>query len=82
MATQESARRGGRFSTSSSTVTGNGALACNDLCARSEDYSTAVGNGSWDDAHTFDPSNTGQRLGGEPSTLVQRAQHTSGSSNG
>ncbi len=70
MATQESTPGGGRFFTSSSTVAGNGASICNDLCAPSEDYSIATKNGSWDNAHTFDLSSRGERLGGKPSTLV------------
>jgi hypothetical protein len=40
MITEELALGGGRFSTSSSTVAGNGAPACNDSCAPSRDYST------------------------------------------
>jgi hypothetical protein len=82
MATPESAPRGGRFSTSGSTTVGNGALICNDLCVRGEDCSTIVGNGSWDNAHTSDPSSKGKRSGGKPSTLVQHRQCTGGSSGG
>jgi hypothetical protein len=48
MAIQELAPGSGRFSASDSSVAGNGASACNDPCAPGEDYSTAVGNGSWD----------------------------------
>jgi hypothetical protein len=70
MATQESAPRGGKFSASGSTVVGNGASACSDPCAPSKDYSTAVGNGSWNNAHTSDPSSKGERSGRKPSALV------------
>jgi hypothetical protein len=70
MATQELAPGGGKFSTSGSTATGNNASACNDPCALSGDYSTTIRNGSWDNAHTFDPCSKGERLGGEPNTLV------------
>jgi len=65
-------------SENSSTVVGNDISACNDLCAPSEDCSTAVRNGYWDNAHTSDPSNRGERLGEESSTLVQHAQHRVG----
>jgi hypothetical protein len=82
MATQESAPRGGRFSASSLIVVGNGTSACNGLCGAGGDCSTAIGNGSWNNAHTSDPSNKGERLGGEPSTLVQCALRTCGSSDG
>jgi len=82
MAIQESAPGGGRFSTSSSTTVGNGTSACNDLCALGKDYPTVVRNDSWDNAHTSDPSNMGERLDEEPNTLVQLTQHTVGSSNG
>ncbi len=61
------------FYASNSTTIGNGALTYNDLCALSDDCSTIVGSGSWDNAHTFDLSNRGKRLDVEPSTLVQRA---------
>jgi hypothetical protein len=46
------------------------------------DYSIATGNGSWDNAHIFDPFSKSERLGGEPSTLVQCAQRTGGSLDG
>jgi hypothetical protein len=82
MATQESTLGGGKFSASSSTVARNGTLACNNLCALGEDYSIATRNGSWDNAHTSNSSNMGERLGGEPSTLVQRAQRMGGSLDG
>jgi hypothetical protein len=82
MIIQESAQRGGRFFASGSIVTGNGALACNDPCVPCEDCSTVVRNGSWDNAHTSDPSNRGERLDEESNTLVQHAQCTGGSSNG
>jgi hypothetical protein len=81
MATLESAPRGGRFFTSSSTTVGNGTLACNNPCAPSRDCSIVVGKGSWDNVHTSDPSSKGKRLGGEPSTLVHCAQCTGGNSN-
>jgi hypothetical protein len=82
MAIQESAPGGGKFFASNSTTTKNGASTCNDLWAPSGDCSIVVGNGFWDNAHTSDPSSKGERLGVEPSTLVQCTQHTSGSSNG
>jgi hypothetical protein len=82
MVIQESALGRGRFSTSSLTAIGNGASACNDPCALGRDYSTAVGNGSWDNAHTSNLSSRGERLGGELSTLVQRTQHMGESSDG
>jgi hypothetical protein len=78
MAIQKSAPGGGRFFASNSTVVGNGALACNNPCSIGEDCSTVIGNGSWDNAHTSDLSSKGERLGGEPSTLVQRAQRMVG----
>ncbi len=62
MATQESALGGGMFFAFGSTVTGNDALACNDPCAPGEDYLIVVGNGSWDNANTSNPSNRGERL--------------------
>jgi hypothetical protein len=71
MATQELALRGGKFFASGSTTVGNHAWACNDPCVPGGDYPTAVGNGSWDNAHTSDRSSRGERLGREPSTLVQ-----------
>jgi hypothetical protein len=82
MVTQELTPGGGRFFASSSTAAGNNTSACNDPCTPSEDCSTATGNGSWDNTHTSDPSSKGERLGKELSTLVQRVQCTSGSSNG
>jgi hypothetical protein len=81
MVIQESAPGGGRFSTSSSTTTKNGASAYSALCVLGENFSTTVENGSWENAHTSDPSSRGERLGGKPSTLVQCAQCTGGSSN-
>jgi hypothetical protein len=45
----------------------------------SEDYSTAVRNNFWDNAHTSDLSSRGERLGREPNALVQHAQCTGGS---
>jgi len=82
MAIQESTLGGGRFSASNSTIVRNGASTYNDSCAPGENYSTVVGNGSSDNTHTFDLSTRDERLGGEPSTLVQRAQHMGGSSDG
>jgi hypothetical protein len=82
MVTQESALGGDRFSAFNSTVIGNGASAYNNSCAPDGDCSTAAGNNFWDNAHTFDSSNRGERLGGEPNTLMQRAQRAGGSSNG
>jgi hypothetical protein len=61
MVIQELAPRGARFSTSGSIVAGNDTPVCSDPCAPSEDFSTVAGNGSWDNAHTFDPSNRGER---------------------
>jgi hypothetical protein len=78
----QSAPRGGRFFASNLTIVGNDTLTCNDPCAPGGDYSTTVGNGSWDNTHTFDLSNKGKRLGREPSTLVQCAQRTNGSLRG
>jgi hypothetical protein len=82
MATQELAPKGGRFSTYGSTTTKSGALACSDLCAPGRDYSTTATNGSWDNAHTSDLSSRGERMGGEPSILVQCAQHKGGNLDG
>jgi hypothetical protein len=82
MATQESAPRGGRFSTSDSTIIGNGTSVCNDMCALGKDCSIITKNSSWDNAYTFDSSNRGERLSKEPNVLVQRAQRTSGSLDG
>jgi hypothetical protein len=79
MATQESAPGGGRFFTFGSTVVGNGALACSDPYVPGGDYLITAKNNSWDNAHTFDPSSRGEKLSGEPSILVQCAEHTSGS---
>jgi hypothetical protein len=70
MATQESAPRGGRFFAFGSTITKNDALVCNDLCAPGRDYLITYRNGSWDNAHTSNPSSKGERLGGKLSTLV------------
>jgi hypothetical protein len=46
MAIQKSTSRGGKFFTSSSTIIGNGASACNDPCVPSKDCSTIVRNNS------------------------------------
>jgi hypothetical protein len=72
MAIQELAPRGGKFFACGLTATGNGAFAYNDPCVLHGDCSTIVGNGSRDNAHTSNPSNRGERLGGELSTLLQR----------
>jgi len=53
---QESAPRSGKFSASGSITTGNNTSACNDPCALGKDYSTAIGNNSWVNAHTSDLS--------------------------
>jgi hypothetical protein len=82
MITQESTPRGGKFYVFDSTVVRNDASTCNYPCAPSEDYLTVVGNSSWDIAHTFDPSSRGERLGREPSALVQHTQHTGGNLDG
>jgi hypothetical protein len=82
MVIQELALEGGRFFASGSTAIRNDISACSDPCTPSGDYLTAVGNDFWDNAHTFDLSSRGERLGGEPSILVQHAQRTGGSSNG
>jgi hypothetical protein len=79
MATQKLTLGGGRFSTSNSTVVGNDTSTCIDSCAPGEDYLIAIGNGSWDNAHTSDPSNKGQRPGRELNALVQHAEHIGGS---
>jgi hypothetical protein len=76
MAIQESAPRGGRFSASGSTIVVNDALTFNALCAPDEDCSTAVGKGSWDNAHTSSLSSRGERPSREPSALVQHTKYT------
>ncbi len=75
---QESTPGGGRFSTFGSTIIGNDASTCNNLCTLGEDCSTAVGNDSWDNAHTSDLSSRGERSGIETSVLVQHTQRTGG----
>ncbi len=62
-----------------STVVRNNALACNNPCVPGEDYSTAFGNSSWDNAHTSNPFSRGERLGRDLSTFVQCSQRTGGS---
>ncbi len=62
MATQTSALGGGRYFAFGSTIIGNDASACSNPCTPNEDCSTAAGNSFWDNAHTFDPSSTGERL--------------------
>jgi hypothetical protein len=49
----ESTPEGDRFCAFGSTIVGNGASSCNDLCTLGEDCSFAIGNDSWDNAHTF-----------------------------
>ncbi len=78
----ESTLRGGKFFASGSTTAGNNVSTYNNLYALGRDCLTAARNGSWDNAHTFNPSNRGRRLGGEPNTLVQRTQCIGGSSRG
>jgi hypothetical protein len=82
MAIQESAPRGGMFSTSDSTVIGNNASTYNDPCVPGKDCSTTVGNGSWDIAHTSDLFSKGERPNRELSALVQYTQHIVRSSDG
>ncbi len=82
MATLESTPGGGKFFASSSTIVGNGASTYNDPCVLGEDCSIVARNSSWNNAHTFNPSSKGKRLGGKPNTLVQCAQHMGGSSGG
>jgi hypothetical protein len=82
MATQESTLKGGNFSTSSSIVIGNGISTYSGSCTVGRACSTAAGNGSQDNAHISNPSSTGERLGREPSTLVQCAQPMGGSLDG
>ncbi len=79
MTTQESTLGGGRFFASGSIVIGNGVSTCSDPCIPSKDYSIIVGNGPCDNAHASDLFSRGERLGREPSALVQHAQHKSGS---
>jgi hypothetical protein len=76
MANQESALRGGMFSTFGSIVVGNGTLTCSNLSVIGEDCSTTVGTGSWDNAHTSNPSSRGERPSREPSVLMQHTQRT------
>jgi hypothetical protein len=61
MDTQESTPRGGRFFASGSIIVGNDALACSNPCVLGENYSVAVSNSFWDNAHTFDSSSRGER---------------------
>jgi len=82
MATLESTPRSGKFFAFGSITTRNSTSTYNDLCAPGGNCSTDHGNSSWDNAHTSDSSSKGKRLGSEQSTLLQRAQRTSGSSNG
>ncbi len=79
MTIQESTLGGGRFFAFDSIVVRNNASTCNDPCVLGEDCSTITGNVSWDNTHTFDSSSRGDRLGREPSALVQHAQHRGGS---
>jgi hypothetical protein len=71
MVIQESALKGGKFSTSDSTIIRNDASTCDNPCVPGEDYSTAIKNNFWDITHTFNLSSKGERLGREPSALVQ-----------
>jgi hypothetical protein len=82
MATQESAPGGGRFFAFGSIAVGNGAFACSGPCVPGKDCSTTAGNSYWNNTHTSDLSNKGERLGGEPSILVQCAQRMGGSLDG
>jgi hypothetical protein len=50
--------------------------------ASGSNYPTTARNGFWDNAHTSDPSNRGERPSRKPSALVQRAQCTGGNSHG
>jgi hypothetical protein len=70
------------FFASSSTTVGNDTSTCNNSCVLGRDCSTTSRNDSWDNAHTSDPFNRGERLGEEPSPLVQHTQHMGGSSYG
>jgi hypothetical protein len=79
MAIQESTLGGGNFFASGSTIVGNGVSTYSDLCALGEDCLTTTRNGSWDNTHTSNSSNRGERPGRKPSALVQHAQHTGGS---
>jgi hypothetical protein len=54
LAAQELAPGGGWFFASGSKTIGNGASACSDSCVLGRNYSTTVGNDSWDNAYTFD----------------------------
>ncbi len=56
MATPKSAPGSGRFSAFGSITARNNILACNNPCTPSGDYSTAIGNSSWINAHTSDLS--------------------------
>jgi hypothetical protein len=80
MATPKLALRGGTFSAFDSTTARNNASVCNDPCAPGGDCSIVARNGFWNNTHTSNFSSKGMRLGRKPSTLVQRAQCTSGSS--
>jgi hypothetical protein len=82
MAIQELAPRGGKFLAFGLIAVGNSTSAYSDPCVPGGDCLIAVENGFWDNAHTFDSSSKGERLGGKPNTLVQRAQCTGGSSHG
>ncbi len=72
MAIQESTPRGGKFFASGPTGP----------CVAGGDYLTTTRNDSWDNTCTSDLSSKGERLGREPSILVQHAQCIGGSSNG
>jgi hypothetical protein len=59
-----------KFFASGSTAAKNGTLACKNPCVPGEDYSIAARNDSRNNTYTFDSSSKGERLGGEPNTLV------------
>jgi hypothetical protein len=63
MVIQALAPRGGKFFASGSIIVRNSASACNDSCALGEDYSIAIRNDSWGNAHTSDLSSMGERPG-------------------
>jgi hypothetical protein len=50
--------------------------------ASGSNYPTVVRNSSWDNAHTSNPSNRGERPSRKPNALVQRTRCTGGSSDG
>ncbi len=56
--------------------------ACNDSCALGKDCSTIANNDSYNNTHTYDSSNRGERPSRKPNALVQCAQRIGGSSDG